>query len=79
MKIKIDVNDFENIKKINDTEIQEFIKNIKNYEIEENQAVEFMELLYEKSNEYLSNPDYNNTSESTILEKVADYIYDKTN
>lgn len=79
MKVKINIEDFEKIKNINDIEIQEFIKNIKNNELEEEQAIKFMDLLYEKSNEYLSNPDYNSTPESSILEKVADYIYDKTN
>ena len=45
---------------------------------EENKAIEFMELLYEKSNEYLSNPGYNETEESSLLERVADNIYEQT-
>ena len=46
--------------------------------IEENKAIEFMELLYEKSNEYLSNPGYNETEESSLLERIADNIYEQT-
>ena len=37
-----------------------------------------MEYLYDKSNDYLKGKDYADTVESKLLEKIADYIYDKT-
>ena len=72
--MKIDIKDLEKLKKIDDPEINEL--DVEN--IEENKAIEFMELLYEKSNEYLSNPGYNETEESSLLERVADNIYEQT-
>ena len=37
-----------------------------------------MEYLYDKSNDYLKGKEYVNTAETKLLEKIADYIYDKT-
>ena len=46
--------------------------------ISENEAIDFMEYLYDKSNDYLKGKDYADTLETKLLEKIADYIYDKT-
>lgn len=76
--MKIDIKDLEKLKKIDDPEINKLINELDVENIEENKAIEFMELLYEKSNEYLSNPEYNETEESSLLERVADNIYEQT-
>lgn len=77
MQLKIDEKDLLILKDINDPKINKYLSKIEN--INEDEAIEFMEYLYDKSNEYLKGKDYTETSESTSLEKVADYIYDKTN
>ena len=46
--------------------------------INEDDAIEFMDYLYDKSNNYLKGKDYIETPESILLEKIADSIYDKT-
>lgn len=76
--MKIDIKDLEKLKKIDDPEINKLINELDVENIEENKAIEFMELLYEKSNEYLSNPGYKETEESSLLERVADNIYEQT-
>jgi hypothetical protein len=76
--MKIDIKDLEKLKKIDDPEINKLINELNVENIEENKAIEFMELLYEKSNEYLSNPGYNETEESSLLERIADNIYEQT-
>lgn len=76
--MKIDIKDLEKLKKIDDPEINKLINELDVENIEENKAIEFMELFYEKSNEYLSNPGYNETEESSLLERVADNIYEQT-
>lgn len=76
--MKIDIKDLEKLKKLDDPEINKLINELDVENIEENKAIEFMELLYEKSNEYLSNPGYNKTEESSLLERVADNIYEQT-
>ena len=76
--MKIDIKDLEKLKKIDDPEINKLINELDVENIEENKAIEFMELLCEKSNEYLSNPGYNETEESSLLERVADNIYEQT-
>ena len=77
MQLKIDEKDLLILKDINDPKINKYLSKIEN--INEDEAIEFMEYLYDKSNEYLKGKDYTETLESTSLEKVADYIYDKTN
>lgn len=76
MKIKIDEADIKKLKALKNIKINYYLEQIDN--ISEEKAIEFMEFLYEKSNQYLDK-DYNSTKESDILEKIADYIYDKTN
>lgn len=77
MQLKIDKKDLLILKDINDPKINKYLSKIEN--INEDEAIEFMEYLYDKSNEYLKGKDYTETPESISLEKVADYIYDKTN
>lgn len=77
MQLKIDEKDLLILKDINDPKINKYLSKIEN--INEDEAIEFMEYLYDKSNEYLKGKDYTETPESASLEKVADYIYDKTN
>lgn len=77
MQLKIDEKDLLILKDINDPKINKYLSKIES--INEDEAIEFMEYLYDKSNEYLKGKDYTETPESTSLEKVADYIYDKTN
>ncbi len=76
--MKIDIKDLEKLKKIDDPEINKLINELDVENIEENKAIEFMELLYEKSNEYLKDPGYNETERSSSLERVADNIYEQT-
>lgn len=76
MKIKIDEADIKKLKALKNIKINYYLEQIDN--ISEEKAIEFMEFLYDKANEYLDK-NYNSTKESDILEKIADYIYDKTN
>lgn len=76
MQIKISNEDLKVLKKIKDPKINKYLNKLEN--INEDEAIEFMEYLYDKANEYLKGKDYKDTPESTTLEKVADYIYDKT-
>lgn len=77
MKIKIDEADIKKLKDLKNTKIDYYLTQLDN--IEEEKAIEFMEFLYDKANEYLQGKNYEDTPESLILEKVADYIYDLTN
>lgn len=77
MQLKIDEKDLLILKDINDPKINKYLSKVEN--INEDEAIEFMEYLYDKSNECLKGKDYTETPESKSLEKVADYIYDKTN
>lgn len=77
MQIKINEDDLKNLKKIKDARINRFLTKIDN--INEDEAIEFMEYLYDKANNYLKGKNYIDTPESILLEKIADYIYDKTN
>ena len=70
MQLKISEKDRKQLNNLNDDEIDN---------ISENDAINFMEYLYDKSNDYLKGKDYTDTSESKLLEKVADYINDKIN
>lgn len=76
--VKLIKEDIDLLEKINDKEINAYIDKMQDYNLDENLTVEFYELLGEKSEEYL-NDKYNATEESNIIEKVMDYIYDKTN
>lgn len=77
MKLIIDQADIKKLKDLKNTKINKFLEKIEN--INEDEAIEFMEFLYDKANEYLKGKNYEDTPESLLLEKVADYIYDKTN
>lgn len=77
MVIKINNQDLKKLKSMKDPKINKYLNKLEN--ISENEAIDFMEYLYDKSNEYLSKNDYSDTTESLVLEKIADYIYDKTN
>lgn len=77
MKIKISEEDIKKLKSLKNTKINYYLAQIDN--IEEEKAIEFMDFLYDKANEYLQGKDYEDTPESLLLEKIADYIYDKTN
>ena len=77
MQIKINDEDIKALKKLNNQEINKYLDKIDN--INEDEAIEFMEYIYDKSNEYLQGKNYDETPESKLLEKIADYIYEKTN
>ncbi len=77
MQIKINEKDLKALKEIKDVKINKFLTKIDN--IDEDEAIEFMEYLYDKSNDYLKGKNYIDTPESALLEKIADYIYEKTN
>ncbi len=77
MVIKINNQDLKKLKNIKDPKINKYLNKLEN--ISEDEAIDFMEYLYDKSNECLSKNDYSDTTESLVLEKIADYIYDKTN
>lgn len=77
MQIMIDKADLKVLKKMNNTKINMYLNKID--DMDEVEATEFMEYLYDKSNEYLKGKNYEETPESKVLEKIADYIYDKTN
>lgn len=77
MQIMIDKADLKVLKKMNNTKINMYLNKID--DMDEVEATEFMEYLYDKSNEYLKGKNYEETLESKVLEKIADYIYDKTN
>lgn len=77
MQIKISEIDVKALKKMNNPKINKYLNKID--DISEDEAIDFMEYLYDKSNEYLKGKNYNDTPESILLEKIADYIYDKTN
>jgi hypothetical protein len=76
MQIIINEKDVKQLKKIKDDRINRYLTKIDN--ISEDEAIEFMEYLYDKANNYLKGKDYIDTPESILLEKIADYIYDKT-
>lgn len=77
MQIMIDKADLKVLKKMNNTKINMYLNKID--DMDEVEATEFMEYLYDKSNEYLKGKNYEETLESKVLEKIADYIYNKTN
>lgn len=77
MQIKIDEKDLLILKDINDPVINKYLSKIQ--DIAEEDALDFMEYLYDKANEYLNGKNYTETPESKALEKVADYIFDVTN
>ena len=77
MQLIIDENDRKQLNNLNDDKINNYLSKIDN--ISENEAIDFMEYLYDKSNDYLKGKDYADTLETKLLEKIADYIYDKTN
>lgn len=76
MQIIINEKEIKQLKKLKDARINRYL--IKIDDINEDEAIEFMEYLYDKANSYLKGNDYTDTSESILLEKIADYIYDKT-
>lgn len=76
--VKLIKEDIDLLKQINDKEINEYIEQMQDYTLEEDVAVNFYEVLGEKSALYLSQND-NPTKESNIIEKVMDYIYEVTN
>ena len=77
MQLEINENDRKQLNNLNDDKINNYLSKIDN--ISENEAIDFMEYLYDKSNDYLKGKDYADTVETKLLEKIADYIYDKTN
>lgn len=77
MQLEINENDRKQLNNLNDDKINNYLSKIDN--ISENEAIDFMEYLYDKSNDYLKGKEYVNTAETKLLEKIADYIYDKTN
>ena len=76
MQIRISNEDLKALKKMKDPKINRYLNKIEN--ISEDEAIVFMEYLYDKSNEYLKGKNYTDTPESILLEKIADYIYDIT-
>lgn len=76
MQLKIDEKDLLILKDTNDPVINKYLSKIQN--ITEEDALDFMEYLYDKANEYLNGKNYTETPESKTLEKVADYIFDIT-
>ena len=76
MQIRISNEDLKALKKIKDPRINRYLSKIEN--ISEDEAIAFMEYLYDKSNEYLKGKNYTDTPEIIFLEKTADYIYEIT-
>ena len=74
MQIRISNENLKELKKIKDPRINRYLSKIEN--ISEDEAIAFMEYLYDKSNEYLKVKNYTDTPESIFLEKTPDYIYD---
>lgn len=76
MQLKINEMDLLILKDINDPIINKYLSKILN--LTEEEALDFMEYLYDKANEYLNGKNYSETLKSKTLEKVADYIFDIT-
>ena len=56
MQLEINENDKKQLNNLNDDKINNYLSKIDN--ISENEAIDFMEYLYDKSNDYLKGKDY---------------------
>ena len=77
MKIDISKSDINKLKSLKNTKIEYYLSKIDDLSMED--ALDFMEFLYDKANESLEGNDYKETETTKLLERVADYLYEKTN
>ena len=77
MKIDISKSDINKLKGLRNTKIDYYLTKIDNMSMED--ALDFMEFLYDKVEELLKSNDYKETDTTKLLEKVANYLYNKTN
>lgn len=77
MKIDISKSDINKLKGFRNTKIDYYLSKIDNMSMED--ALDFMEFLYDKVEELLKTNDYKETDTTKLLEKVANYLYNKTN
>lgn len=77
MKIDISKSDINKLKSLKNTKINYYLSRVDDMSMED--ALDFMEFLYDKANESLEGNDYKETETTKLLEKIADYLYEKTN
>ena len=77
MKIDISKSDINKLKSLKNTKIDYYLSRVDDMSMED--ALDFMEFLYDKANESLEGNDYKETETTRLLEKIADYLYNKTN
>ena len=77
MKIDISKSDINKLKSLKNTKIDYYLSRVDDMSMED--ALDFMEFLYDKANESLEGNDYKETETTKLLERVADYLYEKTN
>ena len=77
MKIDISKTDINKLKSLKNTEIDYYLSRADDMSMED--ALDFMEFLYDKANESLEGNNYKETETTRLLEKIADYLYNKTN
>ncbi len=77
MKIDISKTDINKLKSLKNTKIDYYLSRVDDMSMED--ALDFMEFLYDKANESLEGNDYKETETTRLLEKIADYLYEKTN
>ena len=77
MKIDISKSDINKLKSLKNTKIDYYLSKIDDMSMED--VLDFMEFLYDKANESLEGNDYKETETTRLLEKIADYLYEKTN
>ena len=77
MKIDISKSDINKLKSLKNTKIDYYLSRVDDMSMED--ALDFMEFLYDKANESLEGNDYKETETTRLLERIADYLYNKTN
>ena len=77
MKVEISKTDINKLKSLKNTKIDYYLSRVDDMSMED--ALDFMEFLYDKANESLEGNDYKETETTRLLEKIADYLYEKTN
>lgn len=77
MKIDISKSDINKLKSLKNTKIDYYLSRVDDMSMED--ALDFMEFLYDKANESLEGNDYKETETTRLLERIADYLYEKTN
>lgn len=77
MKIDISKSDINKLRSIRNTKIDYYLTKIDDMSMED--ALDFMEFLYEKVEEINKENDYKETAKTRLLEKIANQLYYKTN